>query len=203
MTNIEKATPEPETEPVAKTHREPTLADVVAEAVHKRAEHLAWTQWPDKSEDEIRAGLWLSDEGCRVVWVSEVRTWGNAVVANRRMIHKSTTHQRPSASWSRGSDGLLLGVGGPCRHGHDSTHHANTLRQHPSPIPFPPCPVGYPPVGPADAAPSSPARRPFPSEAPPRMAAPRASPSAQALPHRPAVMAGGYRVLLVGGVNRG
>ncbi len=95
--------PEPDPVPVAKTHREPTLADEIAKAVHKRAEHLAWTQWPDKSEDEIRAGLWLSDEGAELYGLAKSEIGAMPYWRTRRLIRKNTAHQRAFQiieSWS-------------------------------------------------------------------------------------------------------
>jgi hypothetical protein len=51
------------TQPISKSVREPTLGEEVHAAVRKRASHLAWTEWPHKSIEELEWEVWQTPEG--------------------------------------------------------------------------------------------------------------------------------------------
>ena len=51
------------TQPISKSVREPTLGEEIHAAVCKRASHLAWTEWPHKSIEDLEYEVWQTDEG--------------------------------------------------------------------------------------------------------------------------------------------
>jgi hypothetical protein len=50
-------------QPISKSVREPTLGEEVHAVVRKRASHLAWTEWPHKSIEDLEWEVWSTPEG--------------------------------------------------------------------------------------------------------------------------------------------
>ena len=93
----------PEMVDIAKATREPTLADEIAEAVHNRAEELAWTRWPAQSEAVIRADLWLSEDGAALYGLAKSDLGRLSAWQASQIIRKSSEHARAWAvleEWS-------------------------------------------------------------------------------------------------------
>lgn len=57
------APPEARSAPIAKSAPEPTVGDVIHEAVRKQAANLAWTQWPNKTIEDLEWEVWNSADG--------------------------------------------------------------------------------------------------------------------------------------------
>lgn len=53
----------PSPQPFVKADREPSLGDVIVEAVRKRASQLAWTAWPHKSLEDLELETWQTTDG--------------------------------------------------------------------------------------------------------------------------------------------
>lgn len=53
----------PPTPAFSKSYREPTLGDEICVAVRKRAAHLAWTEWPTKTIEDLEWEVWNTPEG--------------------------------------------------------------------------------------------------------------------------------------------
>lgn len=50
-------------QPISKSDPEPTLGEEIHTAVRKRASHLAWTEWPHKSLEDLEWEVWSTPEG--------------------------------------------------------------------------------------------------------------------------------------------
>ncbi len=55
--------PDQPARPIAKAEREPTFGEEIHEAVRKRAAHLAWTEWPHSSLEDLEWEVWQTPEG--------------------------------------------------------------------------------------------------------------------------------------------
>lgn len=71
---------------------EPTLADAIATAVAKRADHLLWKSWPDKKIEDLRADLWLSPEGQQLIELARSPYGQEPLWRTRTMLSKSAAY---------------------------------------------------------------------------------------------------------------
>lgn len=55
--------PESPAQPISKSNRETTLGEEIHAAIRKRASHLAWTEWPHKTVEDLEWEVWQTDEG--------------------------------------------------------------------------------------------------------------------------------------------
>lgn len=98
-----KAAPEPPVKPLAKARTPVTVADAVANAVHAEADRQAWTRWPDRSIEQIRADLWTSPEGQQLYALSKARGGEDWYQARLR---KSAEEREAGATYAAIADGM-------------------------------------------------------------------------------------------------
>lgn len=67
------APPEAPRQPVAKSVRPYSVSDACADAVSRRADEMAWEEWPGKTVETIRAELWESPPGLLLYQLSRDR----------------------------------------------------------------------------------------------------------------------------------
>lgn len=67
------APPEAPQQPVAKSVRPYSVSDACADAVAKKADEMAWEEWPGKTVEALRADLWESPPGQLLYQLSRQR----------------------------------------------------------------------------------------------------------------------------------